>query len=171
MAQIGLLSDAHGHGTIVNRAVELLVHHGAECLIYLGDVGNPEVIDALLVHQPGTQDLVPVHLVFGNVDWDVAELTPYAQKLGIQVDHPIGHMPLKNSELAYLHGDDTKAMDQLLNQNVKYLCHGHTHQAADVRRGSTRVINPGALYRATSHTVAILDTEKDELIFFPVGKS
>jgi predicted phosphodiesterase len=44
-----------------------------------------------------------------------------------------------------------------------YLFHGHTHVARDDRFGPTRVINPGALHRAGTYTVATLDLATDTL--------
>jgi predicted phosphodiesterase len=37
------------------------------------------------------------------------------------------------------------------------VCYGHTHVAAIDRHGDTLVVNPGAIYRASRHTVAIVD--------------
>ena len=49
------------------------------------------------------------------------------------------------------------------------MIHGHTHRQADRREGRTRIINPGALHRAATKTVAILDTVEDELHFLEIG--
>jgi putative phosphoesterase len=173
LAKIGLLSDAHGRGKITADAAALLVREGARRLIYLGDVGSPEVIDALLIPHPDKPDqTVPVNMVFGNVDWDVADLTRYATELGIQVDHPVGRMQFDDgSVMVYFHGDQSSAFDGPLHEQVRYLCHGHTHMVKDDRVGNTRIINPGALYRAGSYTVALLDTNTDQLTFFPIDKS
>lgn len=173
MAKIGLLSDAHGRGSITAVAAELLVREGARRLVYLGDVGSPEVIDALLVPHPEKHDqTVPVNLVFGNVDWDVADLTRYATQLGISVDHPVGRLEFnEDCVMVYFHGDHSSAFDSPLQEQVRYLCHGHTHMIKDDRVGKTRIINPGALYRASSYTVALLDTNSDKLTFFPIDKS
>ena len=59
-------------------------------------------------------------------------------------------------------------MQQALDDGVRYLCHGHTHARADGRQGPTRVINPGALFRATVYSVAVLDPETDQLHFHEV---
>lgn len=173
MAKIGLLSDAHGRGHITANAAALLVREGARRLIYLGDVGSPEVVDALLIPHPDKPgQTVPVNMVFGNVDWDVTDLTRYATELGIQVDHPVGRIQLEDgSIMVYFHGDQSSAFDGPLHEQVRYLCHGHTHMAKDDRVGNTRIINPGALYRAGSYTVALLDTQSDQLTFFPIDKS
>jgi predicted phosphodiesterase len=37
------------------------------------------------------------------------------------------------------------------------VCYGHTHVAAIDRRGDTVVLNPGAIYRANPHSIAVVD--------------
>lgn len=165
LPRIGLLSDSHGRAEVTRLGVRALLDAGVDLLIHLGDVGSVQVIDELVVHQPGTDQAVPVRLVFGNSDWDVRPLGDYATSLGLCVDHPVGRLKLDDGELVYCHGHQRRVMDTALVEGVKYLCHGHTHQAADDRRGPTRIINPGALCRAHRYTVAVLDTASDELTF------
>lgn len=168
MPRIGLLSDSHGRALTTRRAVALLREHDAQILLHLGDVGTVEVIDELVVHDAtGTQRL-PSRLVFGNTDWDRASLGRYAASLGVMDDHPIGRLAVESGVLAFTHGDDAALMAAALAEGVRYLCHGHTHRASDARRGPTRIINPGALFRARQYSVAILDTARDEVRFFPV---
>jgi len=71
----------------------------------------------------------------------------------------------------FTHGDNAKIMQQSLEQEVAYLCHGHTHLAQDEHIRSTRVINPGALSRAAQYSVALIDTESNDLTFYPVPKN
>ncbi|MCC7407812.1 MAG: metallophosphoesterase family protein [Phycisphaeraceae bacterium] len=105
------------------------------------------------------------YLVFGNADDDSLTLARYAQHLGIRV-HPLaGRLELGRRSLVFTHGHDSTAIRQALRQGVSYLCHGHSHRPLDEQRGPTRVINPGALYRASVLTVAILDTEQDRVVF------
>lgn len=147
-----------------------LVHAGAELLLHLGDAGTPAVLDALVVAAPGRpagEATLPARVVFGNND-DPRELIPYAEAIGLGVDHPVGWLPVEGGELVYLHGDDDAAMQAALNRGVRYLYHGHTHRPRDDRRGATRIINPGALHRAAAYHVALLDTGSDALAFVPV---
>lgn len=169
LPKIGLLSDSHGRSSTTRRGVEVLLQHGAEVLVHLGDVGTVEVIDALAVARPGIGQM-EAHLVFGNTDWDRDALAEYADGLGLWVDDPLGRIALEEGELAFCHGHEEQLLHQAMAQRVRYLCHGHTHRASDVRRGPTRVINPGALFRAQSYTVALLDTANDALAFYPVAE-
>ena len=172
VARIGLLSDSHGRAETTRRAVAVLCEAGAERLIHLGDVGNIEVIDALLVSNAAAADpdaTLPAHLVFGNVDWDHHDLGVYARHLGMHVEHPLGCVKADGVTVCFTHGDNPRLLDEALARQPKYLCHGHTHQKRDERVGPTRLINPGALFRAATYTVALLDTDHDRVTFLPVG--
>lgn len=168
MPRIGLLSDSHGRAATTRHAVQTLLDQGADVLLHLGDVGTVEVIDALAAHAPGQGRQIEAHVVFGNTDWDAAALGDYARDLGIAVDHPLGRLALRGGALVFCHGHVAADMQRALAEGARYLCHGHTHRALDQRAGPTRVINPGALFRASEYTVALLDTEEDALRFLSV---
>jgi hypothetical protein len=182
MPRIGLLSDSHGRADTTARAVRLLLDHGAELLIHLGDVGNEHVLDELLVHAPagdGGADvddkrasgkLVEAHVVFGNVDWDADNLARYARSIGLAVDHPVGRLSAEGASVVFLHGHDERAFAAELGRGPAYLCHGHTHKPRDDRAGPTRIVNPGALFRAAEHTVAVLDTDADAVTFLTLPR-
>ena len=171
MAIIGLMSDTHGQATIARHAVALLAKHGAVVLIHLGDVGNQQVIDAMVVDGQSTGSTRQIRLVWGNTDYNSGALAEYAQQLGIVVDHPAGRLMLEDGKiLAYTHGHVERQVHLALRQRVDYLCHGHTHVARDQRLGPTRLINPGALCRAPRLTVATLDTDTDKLTFYQVDQ-
>ncbi|MBI4585405.1 MAG: YfcE family phosphodiesterase [Planctomycetes bacterium] len=161
---IGLLSDSHGQAETTLRAVKLLVKNGAQLLIHLGDLESMEVLTALAVDLDGQGRLSPpVHLVFGNVDADKDLLSDFARTLGIAVNDPVGRLEVAGKTLVFQHGDSKAWMKKALSEGVDYLCHGHTHVPRDERIGRTRVINPGALFRAQKHTVAILEVPEDRL--------
>jgi putative phosphoesterase len=169
LPRIGLLSDSHGRAGTTARAVRLLIEQQVDLLLHLGDIGTLEVIDALIerLDAQGNPD-PPVRLVFGNTDWDLNALARYAKQLGLIVDDPMGRLTFNDKTLVYQHGHHEAALAQALAEGVNYLCHGHTHRMRDERLGNTRVINPGALFRAAEYTVAVLDTESDNLVFLQV---
>ena len=171
MPRIGLISDSHASAGITARAAGLLTDGGAEILLHLGDICSEPVLDALLVPAPGDGSPLPVRIVFGNMDFETASLGRYAQMLGIEVDHPAGRMDLGTARLAFTHGHEASTVMAALRDGVDYLCYGHTHVAADERRGKTRMINPGALYRTPAPSVAILDTSTDTLQTIAVPKT
>jgi len=69
--------------------------------------------------------------------------------------------------IAMLHGDDFKRLEATIcgagGAGWDLVCHGHTHVPRVDRRGkpggspgTTLVVNPGALYRASRHTIAFV---------------
>ena len=159
---IGILSDSHGRVETTRRAVAALLQRGAELLIHLGDVGDERVIDELIGHN--------ARIVFGNCDWDVAGLTRYAEAVGVAVDHPLGTLAIGERKLAFTHGHLSDCVEQALSGGVDYLLHGHTHETRDEMLGRTRIINPGALFRAARYTAALLDPASCTVEFIEVGR-
>jgi putative phosphoesterase len=159
---VGILSDTHGKAEIAAAAVKLLVSRGCEYLIHCGDVGGQRVLDALAGHR--------AMFVFGNNDWDRAELSRYAKDLGIACGDDHGKLTLGGKLAVVTHGDDNRFVHRVLtDQIVDYLFLGHSHVPMDRRQGRVRVINPGALHRAAEKTVALLNTETDALEFLVVS--
>jgi len=162
--KVGLVSDSHGHAERTRKAVDLLVGQGAGVLLHLGDVCCMTVLDALT----GLEGRCDVRVVFGNCDHDWRGLAEYARFLGIKVDHPAGRIRIGQDHIVFAHGDDEAHYRGALREGVRYFCHGHTHEARDLRENVTRVINPGALHRSASYTVALLEPATDRLVWIPV---
>ena len=159
---IGILSDSHGRADTTALAVAALKERGAEVLLHLGDIGNEQVIDELVGYN--------ARIVFGNCDWDWQALDRYAQLVGVGVDHPLGILEVQGKCIAFTHGHLADVMNQALKNQVDYLLHGHTHETSDRWHGKTRIINPGALFRASRYTAAVLDPLGDELNFIDIPK-
>lgn len=163
MKKLGLLSDTHGHAETAREAVELLLDHGAEILIHLGDIGSVEVIDTLATIPPGHDKQIEAHVVFGNCDWQTKPLAKYARDLGV-IEHGMsGELTTDGKRVVFTHGHLDTVMEQAIQSGADYLLHGHTHLQADDVIGKTRVINPGALFRASKHTVALLSPATGQL--------
>lgn len=158
---IGLLSDSHGEVARTRRAVDLLVARGANCLVHCGDFEDPRCLDALAG--------LNAHICFGNCD-NPADFEGYAQALGIVAHHPTGHITLGAATIAFMHGDDSEAFDLEIARGVPWLFHGHTHDATDRVEQKTRVVNPGALYRATRFSVALVTPARGSVEFLPVER-
>jgi putative phosphoesterase len=122
MKRIGLISDTHG--LLRQEAVEAL--RGSELIIHAGDVGKPEILDAL-------RTLAPVVAVRGNVDTaDWAKVLPETA------------VAEAGSVLIYvLH--DLKALD--LNpaaSGFHIVVSGHSHKPVKYEREGVLYINPGS---------------------------
>ena len=153
--QLGILSDTHDKVERTRAAVDLLVASGAEALIHCGDITIPEVVYPLAA--------LPSYFVFGNCDFDLDPLRDAIAAIGGTCLGRGGLIELAGRRLAVTHGDSDREITRLAAERPEYFFSGHTHQALDVRRGPTRFINPGALHRASSWTVALLDCSADQL--------
>jgi len=157
---IGILSDSHGRVDTTRIAVASLTARGAELLVHLGDLGSCEVVDELVG--------VNARIVLGNCDWPEAPLLRHARAMDVRVDHPRGHIEIAGRSIAFTHGHLEHLVRQSLDDRADYLLLGHTHEARDERIGSTRVINPGALFRTARYTAALLDPVADSLEFIEI---
>jgi len=158
---IGILSDTHDRAHAMAAGIETLQQAGAQYFIHCGDIGTQPCID-LLAGLPGA-------FVFGNTDWDRARLAQYAVGIDVACFGNFADLELDGKKLAVIHGDDFRLKQRLIDeQKHDYLLQGHTHLRDDRRVGRMRLINPGALHRATEKTVATLDTISDRLRFLPV---
>ena len=159
---LGILSDTHDRYEIMGEAVRVLLARGAEYFIHCGDVCTPNLLD----HLSGLASA----FVWGNCDWDRMGLQRYGESIGVPCYGAFASLELGGKQVAVLHGDDRQRMEGVLKaQEHDYLFHGHTHVKRDERVGRTRIVNPGALYRATEKTVALLDTEKDLLEYIRIA--
>ncbi len=169
MTTLGLLSDSHGDAATTRAAVQILLDHGADTLIHLGDIGTVQVLDTLAVSRPGTGKQIEAHAVYGNTDWERTSLGRYAMDLGIAVHDPAGLIEVDDRRVAFTHGHQQAVMAGFLADEVDYLLHGHTHVQADAVEGRTRVINPGALHRARRYTAALLTPADGQLTVLEVA--
>lgn len=146
--RLGIISDTHGRAPRARKAIDTLLSRGATRIIHLGDVGNEEVLDLLAG--------IEATVVFGNCD-DERSLARYAHALGIHVVHPGAVIEVKSTRIGLTHGHIESEVARLFAEDVDILLHGHTHEIRDDLVGRTRVLNPGALHRATRHTALLLE--------------
>jgi len=160
MALLGILSDSHGEQLRTRAALRLLQSLGCETMIHLGDVETCEVIDECAGF--------PVKLLFGNCDV-VQRLHDYAEMIDVEVVHPLYEFKSGGICFGCLHGDDFHLYESMLdNESIDVIFHGHSHETRDEMVKNTRCINPGALHRAKSYTVATFDTQSNMVAFHEV---
>ena len=122
VAVVGLISDTHG----LLRPEALRALDGSDLIVHAGDVGKPEILDAL-------RALAPVVAVRGNIDrgeWAstlpltaVAEAGPAA----IYVLHDIHQLDLDPAAAGF-----------------HIVISGHSHKPSRTERGGVLYINPGS---------------------------
>lgn len=153
--RIGVISDTHGHADLTLRAIRMLESLEVEQVLHCGDIGSEEVV-ALF-------DPWPTHFVWGNCDYNRPPLaaaierqsTPRSPKT---LHGEFGELELAGARVALLHSHDRAKFRQTIDAgDYDLVCYGHTHQAAIDRHSDTVVLNPGAVYRANPHSVAIVE--------------
>jgi putative phosphoesterase len=150
---IGIVSDTHGHVEYARAAVRVLERFDLRQVIHCGDIGSPDVVRLFRGW--------PTHFVLGNVDGDARALRVAIEADGQRLHGRFGSLELAGRRIAFLHGDDSRRLrDTIAGGEYDLVCYGHTHVAEQHQEGKTLVVNPGALYRAERHTVAVarLDT-------------
>lgn len=120
--KIGLISDTHG----LLRPQALIALQGCDQIIHGGDIGKPEILDAL-------RAIAPLTVVRGNNDTDDAWASdvPYEAMLRvgamtIYVTHILADVP------------------EILPADVRVVVTGHSHKPMQQTRHGVLFINPGS---------------------------
>ena len=119
---VGLISDTHG----LVRPEALAALDGSEYIIHAGDIGRPEVIEAL-------QAIAPTFAVRGNIDTqDWAAALPLTEVVEVgAVSFWVLH------EIAHLELDPAAA-------GFAAVVFGHSHQPSIETKDGVLYVNPGS---------------------------
>jgi putative phosphoesterase len=148
--RVGVVSDTHGNLANTRKAVAALEQAGVEAVLHCGDIGSEEIV-ALF-------DRWPAHFVFGNCDYDRSALEAAIHGAGQTCHGLAGGMDLAGCRTALLHGHEhARFRETIASQAYDLVCYGHTHVAEHHFEGRTLVLNPGALHRAATHTIALVE--------------
>ena len=159
--RIAVVSDTHGHIGSTSAALQLVAREQVAAVLHCGDIGSPAIISLFAGW--------PTHFVFGNVDHDEGRLGQAIEQAGQTCHARFGTLELGGRKIAWLHSDDRELFDETVNADEwDLVCYGHTHVAEQHRVGHTLVLNPGALFRATPHTLAVVDLTTMQARHIPV---
>lgn len=148
--RIGVISDTHGAVENTQRAVRMLESLEVEALLHCGDIGTPEVVELLKAW--------PAYYVLGNCDYNHAELSAAIGANEQIFCGEFGDLELAGVRIALAHGHDSRRLQAAVTSgDYALVCTGHTHQKRCEQVGDTLVLNPGALYRANPHTIAVVE--------------
>ena len=148
--RLAIVSDTHGHVENTRQAVRMLESLEVERLLHCGDIGTPEVIEQLAAWQ--------CDYVLGNCDYDRESLQKAIDDAGQTLHGQFGDLVIAGCKIALLHSHDRQKFREVTcSGNYDLVCYGHSHLASIDRQGSTMVLNPGALYRANPHSIAVVD--------------
>ncbi|WP_282369746.1 metallophosphoesterase family protein [Pseudomonas sp. PS02290] len=142
--KVGLISDTHG--LLRPQALEAL--QGCDYLIHGGDIGKPEILDALMA-------IAPLTVVRGNNDTDDAWAcdVPYAAVLRV------GDVAIYTTHIL---ADVPKS----LPDEVRVVVTGHSHRPLQQMRDGVLFINPGSAGPRRFKlpiTVGVLHIEGDDV--------
>ena len=153
--QIAVISDTHNRTTSVQAALAIMAERKIECILHCGDIQDGATVRLFPAH---------THFVFGNCDYDRADIEQAIRAIGATLHGAWGQLELAGCSLAFTHGDDRQLLHDLEHANTfDFLFHGHTHIAKEHCTGKTRVINPGALQRVAVRTFLVLDLPSGEV--------
>lgn len=120
--KIGLISDTHG----LLRPEALAVLRGCAHIVHAGDIGKPEILDAL-------RELAPLTVVRGNNDEGLDWATELPQQATLQ---------LGGVGLFVVH--EAADVPAQLPENVGVVITGHSHKPLIEERAGRLWINPGS---------------------------
>ncbi len=159
--RLGVVSDTHGHVANARAAARMLESMEVDVVLHCGDIGTVEVVRCF--------GAWPTHFVFGNVDYAEEDLRAAMEQAGQNCHGRFGELVLGERKIAWLHGDDETRLEQTRSDARWHLvCSGHTHRALVERRDDRLILNPGALYRAQPHTLAVVELDTLEAMIVPV---
>jgi len=146
--QIAVVSDTHGQIQHTIEAIHEIERRRPSLVLHCGDVGNPAVVPLFAGRE--------TRFVFGNVD-DPGALRAAIADVGLTCDGFFGELAVDEQRIAFLHGHDERRLREAIDSGAFHLvCHGHTHRRRWERIGTTWVLNPGAIHRATPHSIAFV---------------
>lgn len=159
--RLGVVSDSHGHVDHVRPAIRMLESLQVDRVLHYGDIGSAAVVQLFASW--------PTDFVFGNCDDRRDELAAAIEAAG-QVSHgAFGKLEIADKRIALIHSDDRRRFQQTIHSGAYDLvCYGHTHVAAIERIGDTVLLNPGALYRANPHSIAVVEVPSLEATIVPL---
>ncbi|MEO5627085.1 MAG: metallophosphoesterase family protein [Dokdonella sp.] len=122
MIRVGLISDTHG----LLRPDALAFLRGCDYIIHAGDIGRPDILEALAV-------LAPVTAVRGNNDHG-----PWAERLQEAESLMFGGVSIH-----VIH--DLSQLDiEPVAAGVRVVVSGHSHKPSIDERGGVLFVNPGS---------------------------
>ena len=149
---IGVLSDTHGDVKLTEAALEVFREHGVSQILHCGDIGTPEVVRLF--------GGIPAAFVFGNCDPKTETLRKAIHAIGQTCCDWFGELECDGKRIFFLHGHQWERFEtEIHSGRWDLVCFGHTHHAELRSLGNTLILNPGAIYRTPSPSVALVDLE------------
>ncbi|KWT01118.1 MULTISPECIES: metallophosphoesterase family protein [Pseudomonas syringae group] len=142
--KVGVISDTHG----LLRPEAIAALEGCEAIIHAGDIGSQDIVEQLAA-------IAPLHIVRGNNDVDAEWAKPIADHLRFDI---------QGWQVLLVH--DIADVPALLDDSVKLVVTGHSHNPLIEWRGNTLYLNPGSAGRRRFKlpvTLALLEVSSDAM--------
>lgn len=148
--RLAVVSDSHGHVELTRPAVRMLESLEVDRVLHCGDIGTAEVVELFAPW--------PTDFVFGNCDSNQGQLAQAIAAAGQTCHGMFGELEIEGKRIALLHSHDRSKFQEVTQDGTwDLVCYGHTHQAEFHQQGPTLILNPGAIYRADPHSIAIVE--------------
>ncbi len=153
---VGLISDTHDDKARTRDALKMLDEHAPRALLHAGDLASGEMVPLF--------ERYWTWLAQGNMDRP-RSIRDAIEEHDADVLYDIKHeVEMDEVTIGLVHGDDKARLEGMINSGAfDLVVHGHTHAFRDETVGDTRVINPGAVHRASTPSVCVYDADEDEL--------
>lgn len=162
--KLGVISDTHGNVKQTTIALNAFMEQDVSRIIHCGDIGTPSVVRLF--------SSIATDFVFGNSDPCTETLRKAIQSQGQTCFNWFGKLELDGRRIAFMHGHDLQKFDDELNSEYwDLLCFGHTHIAELRLVGKTLLLNPGAIHRSPTPSIAIVDLETMNVSTIPLKKA
>ena len=154
--KIGIISDTHNDLDMIKKAVAIFKEQRVDLVVHAGDLTSPKVVELF-------RDL-PCKFVLGNCDIDSEAISAKANELGFGCVENCCDFTAGDKRILLFHGNDIPLFRKAVaSGKYDYIIKGHTHIFENYRSNTTRIINPGSIYREDERTISILDTESDRV--------
>lgn len=158
---LGIISDTHGDVRRTFDAILAFKEWNVSRIIHCGDIGTTEVVRLFRE--------IPTDFVLGNCDGSGEVLREAILQTGQTCHGVFGSMTLADKKIAFLHGHQQQRFDREIESgHWDLICYGHTHHAEFSLVGKTYCVNPGALYRVATPSVAVIRLPEMELTKVPL---
>src|ERR1044072_4443424 len=117
--RLGGGSDTHGHGGLTRPAVRMLESLEVDAVLHCGDIGSTDIVEMFAAW--------PTHFVFGNCDYNTAELEGAIRRAGQWCHGLFGDLRLHGVHVALLHSPERRLFRETIEGGQYGLvCYGHT---------------------------------------------
>ena len=147
---LGVISDTHGDVERTTAAIEVFNAHKVSRILHCGDIGTTDNVRLFKG--------IPTDFVFGNSDPKTETLRRIMRAYRLVCHDWFGELEIEGKKIFLLHGHQFSRLDEETRSgNWDMICYGHTHVAELSMVGNTLLLNPGAIHRTPSPSVAIVE--------------